>query len=167
MPIPPEIVKEIEANMARQRLQTSLELLRDGKFTLELVRASDEPGEFTEAFQEELRHFGQSLDDARIPYNQTRMVMDSVGGGCFPLPEYIIEINKLVPPVISGLTVCVVAWIHARSGRKARLLVGKEEVEAEGRDHAEIEALLKTAMAYRDREKASDPEKDSDPSGQP
>lgn len=163
MTIPLKVWEEIVANSARQRLQTSLARLQAGQFTIELVRAPDDPGEGTAAFQEELRHFERSLHNAGISYSQTAMAMDSVEAQGFPLPEYVVAIKQLGPPLIAGLAGYAAAWVQARLGRKVRLRVG--DVEAEGRDIAEIEALLETAATFRDRKDAADSEKDADPSG--
>lgn len=163
MPIPPKVWEEIVANWARQRLQASLERLQAGQFTLELVRAPDDPGEGAAAFQEELRHFEQSLHNAGISYSQRAMAMDSVETHGFPLPEYVVAIKQLGPPVIAGLAGYAAAWVQARLGRKVRLRVGN--VEAEGRDVVEIKALLETAATFRDGKEAPDSERDSDPSG--
>lgn len=163
MTVPQKVWEEILANMARQRLEASIKLLQAGKFTIELVRAPDDPGEGTAEFQEELRHFEQSLNNAGISYSQMWMAQDSVEAQCFPLPEYVMVIMHLGPPVILGLAHCAATWVTARNGRKVRLRVGN--VEAEGSEVAEIKALFETAATFQDRKEAPESEKDSDPSG--
>ena len=144
--------REWEANHARQRLQESIRRLRAGEFTVELMRAEDEPKEGELAFQQQLSHFSQTLRTTGASYSQTAFAMDAVDSQGFPLPEFVIAIKTLAPPVITAVAGYATAWVQGRMGRKMRIRIG--DVEAEGRTLAEIEALLRMATEYQDRTSA-------------
>jgi hypothetical protein len=77
--------------------------------------------------------------------------MDAVDAHGFPLPEFIVAMKTLGPPVITALAGYAAAWVQARNGRKVRIRIG--EIEAEARTVAEIEKLLKKAAEFQDRER--------------
>jgi hypothetical protein len=122
-----------------------------GEFTLELVRAGDDPPEGDTVFQSELAGFSASLRADGIPYAQTAIAMDALDAHGFPLPEFIVAMKVMVPPVITGLAGYAAAWVQARNGRKVRIKIG--EVEAEASTIGEIEKLLEKAAAFQDRDK--------------
>jgi hypothetical protein len=127
--------------------------LEIGEFIVELERAPDDPEVGEPAFQEELHGFASSLRKAGVPYKQRAFAMDSMEARGFPLPEFIIAIKTLGPPVISAVAGYAVAWIQARAARKLRIRIG--EVEAEAGTLAEIEALLNRAAQFQDGSRAA------------
>jgi hypothetical protein len=165
MPISKEILDTLErewlANRARQRLQTSMSLLETGEFTLELVPAPDDPNIGEPAFQQELGLFTQALHKTGVSYSQTGMAMDAVDAQGFPLPEFIVVMKTLGPPVIAAVVTCATAWARTRMGRKVRIRVG--EFEADGYTAAEIETLLRRAAEFQNGLKAGGEEPSSKP----
>ncbi len=144
-----EWLKEIAANRARQEALTRQQRFEAGKFSIELVRADDDPPENDPDFQKELSRFGASLREANILYSQTAIAFDAVDGSGHPLPEFILAIRELGPPIIKPLCVLLGMWIQGRFGRKARLKIG--DIEAEARTPSEVEELLKTAAKFQKR----------------
>lgn len=143
--------REWAANYARQLAITNKQRFDAGEFTIDLVKAEDEPGEGDPAFQDELSRFGDGLRATGIPYSQTAIAMDSVDAHGFPLPEFIVAMKVLGPPAVTAIAGYATAWIQARNGRKVRLRIG--DVEAEARTVAEITELLGRAASFQDRVK--------------
>jgi hypothetical protein len=165
MPITKDVLDMLErewrANQARQRLQTSMSLLETGKFTLELVRAPDDPNVGEPAFQEELGRFTRDLHKTGVSYSQIAIAMDAVDALGFPLPEFIVTMKTLGPPVITAVAGYATAWVRARMGRKVRIRIG--EFEAEARTVGEIETLLQRAAEFQDRLRADGEKPSRDP----
>jgi hypothetical protein len=145
-----EILRELAANRVRQDALTRKQRFEAGEFSIELARTADDPPENDSVFQEELSHFSASLRAAGVPYSQTAIAFDSVDAHGYPLPEFIVAIKVLGPPVIAALATAAGAWVQARYGRKVRLKIG--EVEAEARTVAEVKELLKSAAKFQDRD---------------
>lgn len=127
---------------------------KEGKFTLDMVKAEDEPGGGDPAFQQELSHFSGALRGEGIPYSQSALALDAVDAHGFPLPEFVVAMKTLGPPTITAIAGYAAAWVQGRSGRKVRLKIG--EIEAEGRTVDEIEQLLKKAATFQDRHSGED-----------
>jgi hypothetical protein len=148
-----KLFAEFIANRAWQEKLDSQERFAEGEFLMDLVRTDDDPGEGDPAFQEELRRFCADLHAAGIPYGQRAIAMDAVDALGFPLPQFVVAMKALGPPVISGLAGYAAAWVQARNGRKVRIRIG--EIEAEARSISEIETLLKKAAEFQDRDRPS------------
>ena len=121
------------------------------KAQVDLLPGPDDPAVKDERFQAELSEFGKGLRDAKIEHTQRVMFFDSAEGLGFPLPEFNILLN---PAVVGPLCGLLGAWLQARYGRRVRIKIG--DVEAEGRDVSEIDALLKRAEEYQKRTAPTD-----------
>lgn len=60
----------------------------------------------------------------------------------------------IAPGVIAALSAVLGAWLQARYGRKVRLRIG--DIEAEGRNLEEVDALLKRAADFLKKENKLD-----------
>ena len=165
MPISKDVLDMLErewlANRARQQLQTSMSLLETGKFTLELIPAPDDPNVGEPAFQEELGQFTRALNKTGVSYSQIAIAMDAVDALGFPLPEFVVTMKTLGPPIITALAGYAAAWVQARLSRKVRVRIG--EFEAEARTVGEIEALLQLAADFQGKLSANGEKPSSDP----
>jgi hypothetical protein len=121
------------------------------KLHLELLAAPDDTPVESEAFQNELRGVTESFRAQGIDFNQYERVFKSVGTTGWPLPDYMILIERALIPALAA---ACGAWVTARYGRKVRLKIG--DVEAEGRTVAEIETLLQKAADFRESESRDD-----------
>ena len=137
---------------ARTQAKVNWRRFEDGQFTLELVKADDEPGAGDPTFQQELASVSDALHRGGIPYSQSALALDAIDAHGFPLPEFVVATKTLGPPAITALAGYAAAWARGRSGRKVRLKIG--DVEAEGRTVAEIEQLLEKAASFQDRRKS-------------
>jgi len=146
-----ELARTFAANRARQEALTRKQRAEAGEFSIELVRANDDPPEEDAVFQEELSRFGASLHAAGVPYSQLVVRVDAVDAFGYSLPEFIFAISAL-GAAIPALVKISIAWVQARNGRKVRLKIG--DVEAEAPTTAEIETLLEKAAAFQDRDRA-------------
>src|SRR5579872_5685916 len=144
-----EWLNELAANRAHQEAIMHRQRLEAGEFTLELIRADDDPEVPDPDFQRGLSQFRASLRDAEIHYRQTAIAFDSVDASGHPLPEFIFAIRTLAAPTIAALGAVLGAWLQGRYGRKARLKIG--DTEAEARTPEEVERLLRTAARFRDK----------------
>jgi hypothetical protein len=160
MALTPEQEKEIAevfaASYARNEAIERRWRFEAGEFSVELVRAVDDPPVNDPAFQTELSQFGASLRTAGIPYSQRAMAFDSVDALGYPLPEFIFAIKDIATPLIGALGVVAGAFVQAKYGRKVRLKIGDDEAEA--RNVAELEELWKIAAKYRDPDPKGTPE---------
>jgi hypothetical protein len=157
-PLTPEQQEELQrtfaASFARNEAMEAERRKREGGVALLLERASDDPQENEPAFQEELGAFTTSLLATGLTYSQRGMAFDTVDGGGYPLPEFVIDLG---PAVIAATAAVCGAWVTARYGRKVRLKIG--DVEAEGRTAEEIEGLLtpeRRTVAYEIIRRATD-----------
>ncbi len=116
------------------------------KAEVHLLPGPDDPAVKDERFQADLSQFAKGLRDAKIEHTQRVMFFDSGNALGFPLPEFDILLN---PAIVGPLCGLLGAWLHARYGRRVRIKIG--DVEAEGRDLSEIDALLKRAEKYQKR----------------
>ena len=139
-------------SQARTEAMVNQRRFAEGEFTLDLVKAEDEPGGGDEAFQQELSRFGAALRADSIPYNQSALALDAVDAHGFPLPEFVVAMKVLGPPAITAIAGYAVAWIQGRSGRRVRIKIG--EIEAEGRTIEEVTQLLEKAASFQDRNKS-------------
>ncbi len=138
---------------ARTAAMVNRRRFEEGAFTLDLVKAEDEPGGGDEAFQQELSRFGAALHADSIAYSQSALALDAVDAHGFPLPEFVVAMKVLGPPAITAIAGYAVAWIQGRSGRKVRIKIG--EIEAEGHTVEEITQLLEKAASFQDRHEAT------------
>lgn len=143
------INQEWLANRARQIAMTNAQRFEKGQFTIDLVRAHDDPSEGEPEFQLELSGFGAGLRSADIRFSQTAIAMDSMTAHGFPLPEFILALESLGTTAITAITVYGVAWVQARRGRKIRITIGEVEVEASS--PSEVEHALRQVLEIRDR----------------
>jgi hypothetical protein len=110
-----------------------------------LSRGSNDASDGDPQFQEEVKHFSESLRAAGIDFSQRSRVYRADGGPSFLLPHFAVA---LAPAIIGALAALCGAWVRARYGRKVRLKIG--DVEAEGRSVEEIEELLQKAKEYQE-----------------
>jgi predicted TIM-barrel fold metal-dependent hydrolase len=99
-----ELRKEWVANRARQEALTRKQRFEAGEFSIDLVRAADDPPVGDPVFQEELSRCSASLRAAGVPFSQTGIAFDSLDALGHPLPEFIVAIKELGVPVIIALT---------------------------------------------------------------
>ncbi len=151
-----EMAAVFAASYARNEAIERKQRSEAGQFSIELIRAGDDPPVNDRAFQKELSQFGASLRDAGIRYSQRAMAFDSVDAHGYGLPEFIFAIKDIGTPLVGALGAVAGAFLHAKYGRKVRLKIGEDEAEAQS--VAEIEQLLKIAAKYRndDSESAGD-----------
>jgi hypothetical protein len=71
------------------------------------------------------------------------MAFDSVEGGGYPLPEFVL----ILQAVTTSVAALCGAWVQARYDRKVRLKIG--DIEVEGRTVAEIDDLLGRAKIFQ------------------
>ncbi|WP_420469679.1 hypothetical protein [Brevundimonas sp. FT23042] len=132
--------KRIEAR-DRQRMAER------GEALIELVAADDDEATNSPLFQEGVSGFATALKANDITYSQRIATFDSVDGMGFGLPEFIVVVNSLGPAAIAAIGVAAGAWLEAKRGRSARLKIG--DLEVEGRDKEEVEALLKLVKDHQ------------------
>jgi hypothetical protein len=115
--------------------------MNDDGLEMFLLRAPDDPHQFSDEIQAELFEIHESLRKRGVG-------VSSVGfhpAGDTHVGQYLITLG---PPVIAAIAAVAGAWVQARFGRKVRLKFG--DVEAEARTPEEIEELLKRVSAFRD-----------------
>lgn len=82
-----------------------------------------------------LVRFAPAHIEAEAPF----MVMVSVGGGGGYIGELIIPFSHIVAPVVG---VIIGAWLQSRSGRKVRVKIGDNEIEATTKEALTTEEQL-------------------------
>jgi hypothetical protein len=115
---------------------------REPKFSLVLIRASDDPPMRSDEYQAELKTFTQSLKANGIEFHARSVTMDSAAGGGFTSGEITIIAGSLVS--LSGL---LRVWIKTKYGRKVTLKT--KDFSAEAMNVKEIEKLVELAEEHR------------------
>ena len=148
MALTPQQQKEMEAifaaSFARSEALEAERRKRTGEVVLCLEGGPEDPPVRDRAFQDELNVFSATLRASGAKVSQRGLAMDSVDGGGYPLPEFVIDLLKVAAAPMAAL--CGM-WLQAKFGRKVRLKIG--DVEAEGRSTEEIEELLERAKAFQ------------------
>ena len=134
-------------SQARTDAMINQRRFEEGEFTLELLKAEDEPGGGDEHFQQDSLRFSAALRADSIPFSQSALALDAVDAHGFPLPEFVFAMKVLGPPAITAIAGYAVAWTQGRSGRKVRIKIG--EIEAEGRTIEEVTQLLEKAASFQ------------------
>jgi hypothetical protein len=112
---------------------------------LNLLRATDDPTQFSDEYQAELEDFDRGL--RRYPLGVTSFAAHQGGDGTL-LGQFIVSLG---PAFVTGVAAVAGAWVQARFGRKVRLKFG--DIEAEARTPEELEELLKRAAEFRNNKR--------------
>jgi hypothetical protein len=116
------------------------------KINLELIAADTDPSLRSSEYQAELKNVASALRGTFAKVSFDMFIQDAIDAPSFLLGGFTIENVKSVVVV---LVPALGAWLQGRYGRKVRLKVG--DIEAEARNVAEIEKLLKQAEKVRPR----------------
>jgi hypothetical protein len=106
-----------------------------------LLRASDDPHQFSDEIQAELSGIHDSLRKRGVSVSSVA----AHPAGDTDIGQFLITLG---PPAIAAIAAVAGAWVQARFGRKVRLKFG--DIEAEARTPGEIEELLNRVSAFRD-----------------
>jgi hypothetical protein len=137
-------------SLARNKAMTNERRFEAGEFTVDLEKAPDEPGGGDATFQRDLSAFCAALRAEGIVYSQSSLALDAAGAHGFPLPEIVMAMKVLVPPIASAIAGYGAAWVQAKNGRKVRIRVG--DVEVEGRTVAEVKEMLGQVASIRNQQ---------------
>jgi|SRR5579863_453688 len=137
-----EMIAEAQAYRAREYARLHQERKAAGLATIRLVQAPGEPELFSTQYQTEFQALRDALSDEDIEAEAPFMVMDSVGGGGGYIGELVIPFAQITASVV---LVAIGAWLQRKSGRKARVKIGDNEIEVitkEAFTKEELEKLL-------------------------
>jgi hypothetical protein len=120
--------------------------MRAEKINLELIAADTDPPLRSSEYQAELMNIASALRATNAKVSFRMFMQEAIDAPSFLLGGFTTENVKSVALVLGPI---VGAWLQARYGRKVRLKIG--DIEAEARDAAEIEELLRQAEKVRPR----------------
>lgn len=117
---------------------------RSNEVEISLERAPSDPPQFSDEYQEVLRKLIEELKAVGVnvtPYYDMQAAAGISGGlnGDF----------TILSKTGSALATIIVAWLHGRYGRKAKLTVNDTEIEIEGSSAKDVERLLKLAQEHQ------------------
>jgi hypothetical protein len=112
----------------------------------DLIAAQTDPPLHSSEYQAGLKEVASALQalDAKVSFQMS--MQEAVDAPSFLHGVFTIQNVKSVGLVLGPI---IGAWLQARYGRKVRLKIG--DIEAEARNVAEVEELLKTAEKVRPR----------------
>ena len=116
------------------------------RISLELIAAETDPPLRSSEYQAGLKHVTSTLQATNANVSFRVFMQEAIGAPSFLLGGFTIENVKSVALVLGPI---VGAWLQGRYGRKVRLKIG--DIEAEARNVAEIEELLKQVEKVRPR----------------
>lgn len=114
-----------------------------------MIPALEDPDERSPGYQRQLGEFARSLTKAGIEHTPA-------GSGPTLMTETAVftYAGKFVVTMIKGhgplLVTAIAAWLHGRSGRRARLKI--DHIEAEAQTVKELKKILKQAKKIRRRD---------------
>ena len=106
-----------------------------------LIPASDDPPLRSQGYQQALRKFVDSLQAKGFKVSVTIELIEAAAGGA--PPTYLGDFAVLLKTGAGALVAVIVAWLHARRGRKVRLKTPEFDVSAQTVD--EVKELVKLA----------------------
>jgi hypothetical protein len=121
------------------------------EFELSLIPAQDDPPLGSPEYQAELRNFEQDLESNGLevsPIVEFREAWIPEPIVAPYLGDFIIKLAAIVGPVLGA---GVGAWLRGRYGRKVRIKVGANEIEAEAQTVEEVERLIARAYEIQQR----------------
>lgn len=108
---------------------------------IELVASENDEPVRSETVQHDYHRFRSIFDEAGVKISQRSMVYDSAVGLGHPIGEFVIEFTATVMPV---LVAGVSGWFYSRKGRKVRMKVNGNMLEANS-----IEEMEKLGGLYK------------------
>jgi len=106
-----------------------------------LIPASDDPPLRSQEYQRELREFVDSLQAGGFKVSVTIELIEAAAGGA--PPTYLGDFAVMIKTGAGALVAVILAWLHARRGRKVRLKT--KEFDASAQTVKEVKEPVKLA----------------------
>jgi hypothetical protein len=139
---------EMFAYWAAQQALIHQKRMEAGVATIRLVQGPEEPTLFSAEVQTEIRTIKQALQEQDVEVQAPWMVMDAVGGGGGYIGEFHILISQLTEPIV---WIIVGAWLQSKLGRKIRIRIGDNEIEAPTKEALTVDEIYKLLRRVDDQ----------------